>query len=87
MKEFLKKYDEVVDDRGRKHDQFCTIYTCRVRQMEQRTSAKKVARRKVDSAYDVDEVEVDVDSDGDFGGGDEEMVGNINNNGVNSGLA
>ncbi len=75
VKEFLKKVDEVIHS-GNAHFQFNTIYSCKVRVMLQRTTAKKKARQAI-NANDVDDVKEEVNSDGEYN----DNVGNSNTNG------
>ncbi len=80
MKEFLKKVDKIIHS-GHMHFQFNTIYSCKVRVMVPRTIAKKKVRQAI-NADDVDDVEEEVNSDGEDND-DEEMVNNIGNNNNN----
>ncbi len=74
VKKFLKKVDEVING-GHTHFQFNTIYSCKVRVMLVQTTAKKKARRAID-ANDVNDVEEEVNSDGEDDD-DEEMVNKV----------
>jgi hypothetical protein len=62
VKEFLKKDDEVIYS-GNMYFQFNTIYSCKVRVMLVRTTAKKKARQAID-ASNVDDVKEGGNSDG-----------------------
>jgi hypothetical protein len=74
MKEFLKKVDKVIYS-GHTHFQFNTIYSCKVRVMLLRTTAKKKARQAVD-ANDVNDVKEKGNFDGEDND-DEEMANNV----------
>ncbi len=81
VKEFLKKVDEVIHS-GHTHFQFNTIYSCKVRVMLQRTTAKKKARRAI-NADNIDDVEEEVNSNGEDNDNGEMVnkIGSGNNNG------
>jgi hypothetical protein len=67
VKETLQKYDVVVVG-GHSHYQFITIYSCKVRTMDQRSTQKKKARRSVF----VDQVENLSNEEDSDGGGDDD---------------
>jgi hypothetical protein len=73
LKEFLKKVDEVIYN-GHTHFQFNTIYSCKVRVMMVQTTAKKKARRAIDT-NNVNDVEEEGNFDGEDDE-DEEMAAN-----------
>ncbi len=81
VKEFLKKVDEVIHSEHM-HFQFNTIYSCKVRVMLQRTTAKKKARHAI-NAKDIDDVKEEVNSDGEDNDNGEMVnkIGSGNNNG------
>jgi hypothetical protein len=70
VKETLQKHDVVVVG-GHSHYQFYTIYSCKVRTMDQRSTQKKKARRSI-FVDEVDDLSDEEDSDG-GGGGDDDM--------------
>ncbi len=80
VKEFLKKVDKVIYG-GHTHFQFNTIYSCKVRVMLVRTTAKKKARQAIDTA-NVDDVEEEVNSHGEDDN-DEEMANNVGSGNIN----
>ncbi len=80
VKEFLKKVDEVIYG-GHTHFQFITIYSCKVRVMLVRTTAKKKARQAIDTNK-VDDVEEEVNSNGEDDD-NEEMVNNVGSGNIN----
>ncbi len=80
VKEFLKKVDEVIYN-GHTHFQFNTIYSCKVRVMLVRATAKKKARRAIDT-NNVNDVEEEVNSNGEDND-NEEMANNIQSGNIN----
>ncbi len=80
MREFLKKFDKVIYC-GHAHFQFNTIYSCKVRVMLVRTTAKNKARQAID-AGNVDDVEEEVNFDGEDDN-NEEMVNNVGSGNIN----
>jgi hypothetical protein len=80
VKEFLKKVDEVIYSEHT-HFQFNTIYSCKVRVIMVRTTAKKKARRAID-ANNVNDVKEEGNSDGEDDD-NEEMANNVQSGIVN----
>jgi hypothetical protein len=81
VKEFLKKVDKVIHS-GHSHFQFNAIYSCKVRVMLQWTTTKKKERQAI-TADNVDDVEEEVNSDGEDSDNEEivNIIGSGNNNG------
>ncbi len=80
VKEFLKKVDKVIYS-GHTYFQFNTIYSCKVRVMLVRTTAKKKARQAID-ANNADDVEEEGNSDGEDND-NKEMANNIRSDNIN----
>jgi hypothetical protein len=81
VKEFLKKVDKIIYN-GHTHFQFNTIYSCKVRVMLVRTTAKKKARRAID-ANDVDDVKEEGNSNGEDNDNEEMAVNNVQSGNIN----
>ncbi len=81
VKEFLKKVDEVIYN-GHTHFQFNTIYSCKVRVMLVRTTAKKKARQAIDT-NDVDDVEEEGNSNGEDDDDEEMAANNVRSGNIN----
>ena len=75
VKETLNKVDEIVHA-GKTHNQYNTIFSCRVKVMKERTVQKRQARRAV-LDDDIGAISEEDDTDGDDDDDDEEMLGAV----------